>query len=149
MGGMAKSKRVKWPLFATAAFVTYSFLLSLRTKQNKAQRSKNKTGHCHLTMRVVGVLRIYVRLRYLAILSKSVTINSMMCTEIMRQAAINFRFIGHGLSSRSIPHLTYTQHIHTHTIRCFLFLIFFEVLSLSLLSFVDLLLLLLSCVPGH
>lgn len=108
---MAKIKRAKEPHRATAAaavvpaFATsvgpifFSVTHTERTKQSESQNKTKKDMPLDSTRLGESRRCTYLckRLPYLAILSKSVTINSMMCTEIMRQAAINFRFIDHGL----------------------------------------------------
>lgn len=97
------------------------FLFSHTHRENKTKPKQNeKRNATRLDSTRLGESRrctyLCKRLPYLAILSKSVTINSMMCTEIMRQAAINFRFIDHGLSSLSFPrsaHTIHTAYIHS------------------------------------
>lgn len=127
---MAKIKRAKEPHRATAAaavvpaFATsvgpifFSVTHTERTKQSESQNKTKKDMPLDSTRLGESRRCTYLckRLPYLAILSKSVTINSMMCTEIMRQAAINFRFIDHGLSSLSFPrsaHTIHTAYIHS------------------------------------
>lgn len=111
---MAKIKRAMLPLlcccfcyFNWSEFSFSCLSLSLTHTENAIKRNKAKTKRAKKDMALDAESRrctyLCKRLRYIAILSKSVTINSMMCTEIMRQAAINFRFIDHGLRSDSLP----------------------------------------------